>query len=122
MVHSHVRGANWYAWYRLSRSPGSSPRVWGKLFNLLKVCVFFPVHPHMRGANGGNAGDCVGGPRFIPTCVGLIGCMPAGKAPGSVHPHVRGVKPASFAWRFADVRFIPTCVGLISAEAARPPP
>ena len=51
--------------------------------------------------------------RFIPTCVGFIGCPVSILSPHTVHPHVRGVYKRLENGAAFNKRFIPTCVGFI---------
>ena len=50
-VHPHVRGANCRATPTGSAYRGSSPRAWGKPYELSTDSFGRAVHPHVRGAN-----------------------------------------------------------------------
>ena len=109
-VHPHVCGERVPMFLPASKTAGSSPRVWGTLFNILSQLYFS---------------------RFIPTCVGNANghCFSPGLP--AVHPHVCGERkyfpicrgfavgssprvwgtPPATARSWTSGRFIPTCVG-----------
>ena len=52
--------------------PGSSPRAWGRCFELFWQGCVPPVHPHVRGADAKFRPRADFSRRFIPTCVGQM--------------------------------------------------
>ena len=66
---------------------GSSPRAWGRFCSAKLAYAPFPVHPHVRGADGVCGDELVDHLRFIPTCVGQMAkiqttlCISPGSSP-----------------------------------------
>ena len=129
-VHPHVRGEDEMNDATVLTINGSPPRVWGRCrrrrrsveeprftptcVGKMHIAVVFaaksPVHPHVRGEDGGFPGrvnpefgspprawgrfhhvlDETGQGRFTPTCVGKIDIREAPWMAFPVHPHVRG--------------------------------
>ncbi len=157
-VHPHVRGDDACLSPCSGVGCGSPPRAWGRLkrprvfrrgHRFTPTCVGTmsrvrphtpgrPVHPHVRGDDGGDIGLLERRVRFTPTCVGTIACVDYHAPRRTVHPHVRGDDPDSGdpasraggspprAWGRCGMlvahatllRFTPTCVGTMARGSA----
>ena len=116
-VHPHVCGERKDLSLPFFLLGGSSPRVWGTWQKDGREAVL---------------------QRFIPTCVGNVGCRREGRRGGTVHPHVCGERVCEYSdslsvagssprvwgtWPVSPARcrierFIPTCVGNVPASGS----
>ena len=140
-VHPHACGEHTSVVACIVTVGGSSPRMWGTLWEPRQWSCVRSVHPHACGEHDRPKFLQSRRRRFIPTHVGNTPCPVCGRNRMTVHPHAcgehesrtvregrkAGSSPRMWGTRYAldpldaVLRFIPTHVGNTSSISSRTP-